>query len=122
MWEITETRDIDRWVVRVCEITPENVLPYASYPDMIEKVKAIGLWYELSVENFIYLQNLYHKEHRNFKVISDMLDRIYCVIVDDWGDMEEPFTPSCLHNIDEVENIMEHNGIPLPSDLSLINI
>ena len=40
----------------------------------------------------------------------------YGVIVDDWGDLGEPFTPSCLHNIDEAEEIMRSNNIPLPSD------
>ena len=34
---------------------------------------------------------------------------------DDWGDMEEPFTPSCLHNIDEAQEILKANQIPLPN-------
>ena len=114
LWEITSTWDIDRWVFRVYELTAEAVLPYASYPEMIEKVKAGGLWYELTEENFLSLQKLYQKERENFQVISDLLDRIYLVIVDDWGDTEDAFTPSCLHNIDEAQEILKVNHIPLP--------
>lgn len=114
LWEITATRDIDRWVFRVYALTAEAVLPYAAYAEMIEKVEAGGLWYELTEENFLSLQRLYQRERENFQVISDLLDRIYLVIVDDWGDMEEPFTPSCLHNIDEAQEILKANQIPLP--------
>lgn len=116
LWEITSTKDIERWVKRVCDLTPESILPYVSYQDMMDKIHAIGYWYELSEDNFICLQHLYHKERANFQVISNLIDKIYGVIVDDWGDMEEPFTPSCLHNIDEAEEIMKSNNIPLPSN------
>lgn len=116
VWEITSTWDIERWVKRVCDLTPGSVLPYASYEDMMEKIHAAGYWYELSRENFTCLQRLYHMEPTRFQVICDVLDRIYGVIADDWGSTEEAFTPSCLHNIDEVEEIMKRNAIPLPSD------
>lgn len=114
LWEITATRDIDRWVFRVYELTSEAVLPYASYEEMLQKVKSNGLWYELTEENFLSLQRLYRRERTNFQVISDLLDKIYLVIVDDWGEMEEAFTPSCLHNIDEAQEILKSNHIPLP--------
>lgn len=117
LWEITSTWDIERWVKRVCDLTPESVLPYASFQDMLEKMKSIGYWYELSAENFTSLQRLYHMEPSQLQVIRNMLDRIYGVIADDWGSTEEAFTPSCLHNIDEAEEIMKSNHIPLPSDL-----
>ncbi|RKI66642.1 hypothetical protein D7V91_12025 [bacterium 1xD42-67] len=116
LWEITSTEDIERWVKRVCDLTPESVLPYDSYQDMMDKIHTIGYWYELSEDNFICLQHLYRKKRANFRVISDLIDKIYGVIVDDWGHMEEPFTPSCLHNIDEAEEIMKSNNIPLPSN------
>ena len=121
LWEITSTWDIERWVKRVCDLTPESVLPYVSYQEMIEKVTASGYWYELGEEAFTSLQRLYRKERTGFQIISDMIDRICGVIVDDWGDLEEAFTPSCLHNIDEAEEIMKHNSIPLPSDTSAID-
>lgn len=121
LWEITSTWDIERWVKRVCDLTPESVLPYGSYQEMLDKVRACEYWYELNEENFASLQSLYCKDRPGFQVISSMIDRIYGVIVDDWGDSEEPFTPSCLHNIDEAEEIMKHNSIPLPSDASAIN-
>lgn len=116
LWEITSTRDIDRWVFRVYEMTAEAVLPHASYEEMLQKVKAAGLWYELDEKDFLSLQGLYQRDRENFQVISDLLDRIYLVIVDDWGDGEEAFTPSCLHNIDEAEETMKSHRIPLPSD------
>lgn len=116
LWEITLTWDIERWVKRVCDLTPESVLPYVSYQEMIEKVTASGYWYELGEEAFTSLKRLYRKERTGFQIISDMIDRIYGVIVDDWGDLEEPFTLSCLHNIDEAEEIMRRSSIPLPSD------
>lgn len=116
LWEITSTWDIERWVKRVCDLTPESVLPYVSYQEMIEKVTASGYWYELGEEAFTSLQRLYRKERTGFQIISDMIDRIYGVIVDDWGDSEEPFTLSCLYNIDEAEELMRCSGIPLPSD------
>lgn len=121
LWEITTTWDIERWVKRVCDLTPESVLPYVSYQEMIENVKANGYWYELSEETFTSLQSLYLKERTGFQTISGLIDRIYGVIADDWGDSEEPFTPSCLHNIDEAEKLMKHNSIPLPSDGSAID-
>ncbi len=116
LWEITSTWDIERWVKRVCDLSPESVLPYASYQEMMERIHKIGYWYELSEESFSYLQRLYHREHTQFQLISDMLDRIYGVIADDWGSTEEAFTPSCLHNIDEAEEMMINNHIPLPAD------
>jgi hypothetical protein len=116
LWAITSTWDIERWVKRVCDLTPESVLPYVSYQEMLEKVKERGYWYELGEENFVSLQSLYRKERPGFQVISSMVDRIYGVIVDDWGDSEEPFTLSCLYNIDEAEELMRCSGIPLPSD------
>ena len=116
LWEITSTWNIERWVKRVCDLTPESILPYGSYQEMLDKVRERGYWYELNEENFASLQSLYRKERPGFQVISSMIDRIYGVIVDDWGDSEEPFTPSCLHNIDEAEAIMRRSSIPLPLD------
>ena len=121
LWEITSTMDIERWVKRVCDLTPESILPYASYQDMMDKIHAIGYWYELSEDNFICLQHLYRKERAGFQVFSSLIDNIYGVIADDWGDMEAPYTPSCLHNIDEAEEIMKNNNIPLPSNHSAID-
>lgn len=120
LWEITSTWDIDRWVSRVCDLSPETVLPYASYKELMKKINEINFWYELNEEEFVFLQNLYHKERMGFQVISDLLDKIYDVITDDWGDMEESFTPSCLHNINEAEEIMKNNDIPLPSNQSAL--
>ena len=53
LWAITSTWDIERWVKRVCDLTPESVLPYVSYQEMLEKVKERGYWYELGEENFV---------------------------------------------------------------------
>ena len=61
LWAITSTWDIERWVKRVCDLTPESVLPYVSYQEMLEKVKERGYWYELGEENFVSLQSLYRK-------------------------------------------------------------
>ena len=72
LWEITSTWDIERWVKRVCDLTPESVLPYVSYQEMLEKVKERGYWYELGEENFVSLQSLYRKERPGFQVISSM--------------------------------------------------
>lgn len=116
LWEITSTWDIERWVKRVCDLTPESILPYGSYQEMLDKVRGRGYWYELNEENFASLQSLYRKDRPGFQVISSMIDRIYGVIVNDWGDSEEPFTLSCLHNIDEAEAIMRRSSIPLPLD------
>lgn len=123
LWKITSTWDIDGWVSRVCDLSPESVLPYVSYEELMKKnkeIKEINLWYEFNEEEFVFLQSLYHKERMGFQVISNILDKIYNVIVDDWGDLEEPFTPSCLHNIDEAEEIMKSNNIPLPSNHSAL--
>lgn len=116
LWNITITDDIERWVKRICDAAPDSVFPYRTYQELIEEFKKIDYWYELSEKDFIYLRGIYDFDEPLFSIISSLYDKIYDVITLDWGELEEPYTPSCLSAIIEAEQILENNRIPFPQN------
>ena len=119
LWEITSTWDIDGWVSRICYASPEAVMSYHSYQEIIEHCKSVTAWhvqYEFNEDEFISLQKLYSKERPYSPVIYALYDKILNVIILDWGDLEESHTPECLPAIDEAEQILSEHGIPFPQN------
>ena len=58
LWQITSTWDIDRWVGRIDDASPETILEYRSYQEGEEYNKKVGSWYDLTEEEFISLKKL----------------------------------------------------------------
>lgn len=121
LWKITSTWDIDGWVGRVCDASPETVLEYHSYQDWEEHTKKVGSWCNLSEEEFVSLQQLYHQNKPFFPVIYELCETILDVITLDWGDLENPNTPSALPAIDAAEKILTEQNIPLPHNQQAMN-
>ena len=121
LWKITSTWDIDRWVGRVCDASPETVLEYHSYRDWEEHTKKVGFWCNLTEEEFISLQKLYSQGKPFFSVIYKLYETILDVITLDWGDLEEKHTPSALSAIEQAEQILTEHGIPFPQNQQALN-
>lgn len=117
LWEITTTSDIEEWIFQVCDLTPEEVLPYSTYEELevVRKSKPIYFPYSFTEERFTDLQNLY-RETKHFPLIENILDNIYWVIADDWGEYETPNTPTALEYIEKTEQLLIGNQIPLPNN------
>lgn len=129
LWQITSTWDIDGWVGRVGGASPETVLEYRSYQEIEDRMKRIslqsgvGFWYSLTEEEFISLKKLYaqEKDAPFFPVIYGLYETIWDVITLDWGDLEDPNTPSALPAIDAAEKILTEQNIPLPHNQQAMN-
>ena len=123
LWQITSTWDIDRWVGRIGDASPETILEYRSYQEREEYNKKVGSWYNLTEEEFISLKKLYEQEKDNplFPVIYGLYKTVLDVITLDWGDLEINHTPSALSAIDEAEQILTEHSIPLPQDQQALN-
>ncbi len=117
LWEITTTSDIEEWIFQVCDLTPEEALPYSTYEELeaARKNKPIYFPYSFTAEQLTDLQNLY-RETEHFPLIESILDNIYFVIADDWGECETPNTPTALAYIEKTEQLLTENQIPLPND------
>ena len=116
LWGITSTQDIEEWVKRTCDAAPDEVLRYNSYQERIERYKKIDYWCELSEKEFCLLHALYREGDPVLPVFSSLYDKVYDVITLDWGDLEEPYTPSALPAIDAAEKILIEQNIPLPQN------
>ena len=116
LWKITSTWDIDGWVGRVCDASPETVLEYHSYQDWEEHTKKVGSWCNLSEEEFVSLQQLYRRNKPFFPVIYELYETILDVITLDWGELETNHTPSALSAIEQAQHILTEHGIPFPQD------
>ena len=123
MWQITSTWDIDRWVGRIGDASPETILEYRSYQEGEEYNKKVGSWYDLTEEEFISLKKLYEQEKDKpfFPVIYGLYKTVLDVITLDWGDLEINHTPAALSAIDEAEQILTEHSIPLPQDQQALN-
>mgnify|MGYP000000919288 CR=1 FL=1 len=129
LWQITSTWDIDGWVGRIGDASPETVLEYRSYQEIEDRMKRIslqsgvGFWYSLTEKEFISLKKLYEqeKDHSFFPVIYGLYKTILDVITLDWGDLEINHTPSALSAIDEAEQILTEHSIPLPQNQQALN-
>ena len=129
LWQITSTWDIDGWVGRVGDASPETVLEYRSYQEIEDRMKRIslqsgvGFWYSLTEEEFIPLQKLYmqEKDAPFFPVINELYDTVFDVITLDWGELETDHTPSALSAIDKAEQILTEHSIPLPQNQQALN-
>ena len=123
LWQITSTWDIDRWVCRIGDASPETILEYRSYQEGEEYNKKVGSWYDLTEEEFISLKKLYEQEKDKpfFPVIYGLYKTVLDVITLDWGDLEINHTPAALSAIDEAEQILTEHSIPLPQDQQALN-
>lgn len=116
LWQITSTWDIDGWVGRICDASPETILEYRSYQEWNEHKKKVGFWCNLTEKEFISLQKLYSQGKQFFPVIYKLYETVLDVITLDWGDLEEKHTPSALSAIERAEQILtEHGTVPAGS-------
>lgn len=117
LWEITTTADIEEWVFHVCDLLPEEILPYSNYEEVEADRKSRPIYFPFSftAERFADLRSLY-QETRQFSLIESILVNIYCVITEDWGDYETPNTPSALQYMEQTEQLLTENQIPLPDN------
>lgn len=121
LWQITSTWDIDGWVGRICDASPETILEYRSYQEWNEHKKKVGFWCNLTEKEFISLQKLYSQGKQFFPVIYKLYETVLDVITLDWGDLEEKHTPSTLSAIERAEQILTEHGIPFPQDQQALN-
>lgn len=121
LWQITSTWDIDGWVGRICDASPETILEYRSYQEWNEHKKKVGFWCNLTEKEFISLQKLYSQGKHFFPVIYKLYETVLDVITLDWGDLEEKHTPSALSAIERAEQILTEHGIPFPQDQQALN-
>ena len=103
---------MEDWFFEICDLFPETVLSYQNF----EQLQANEFYYSFSKEEFESLQNLYQATNFNLKVLNELLDCVYCVIGEDWDDLETPYTPSSIQYIEKAEQILKKNTISLPQN------
>lgn len=121
LWQITSTWDVEGWVDRICDASPETVLEYRSYQEWKEYKEKVGLWCNLTEEEFVSLQRLYSQGKLFFPVIYKLYETVLDSVILDWGDLEEKHTPSALSAIERAEQILTEHGIPFPQNQQALN-
>lgn len=116
LWEITSTGNEEDWIFQITDLMPEEVLPYSTYEELEEdrKSRPVYFKYSFSEARFLYLHELYRESSHS--VAEKILDNIFSVVADDWGESEEPNTPPSLKFIEKTQELMAEKEIPLPSD------
>lgn len=120
LWDVATTDYEEDWV-DVDNLLPEEVLAYATYEELEKHYRSAPFPYIHSKVEFAYLQDLYSNVGPALEVIEQLMDHIYDVIVEDWGQDETPHTPSALQYIDQAEQLLREKEIPLPHDEQALN-
>lgn len=86
LWEVTNTRFIEDWVWQASELSAEAAFSCRG------------------------------GDPTALETLEELMNCICDVIIEDWGEMETPNTPSALQHIDRAEQLLSGQTIPLPHD------
>lgn len=116
LWEITSTNDEESWIFQISDLLPEEVLTHRTLEEVEAERKGMAIYfcYSFSEERFQYFGKLYREA--GHPTAEQVLENIYHVVAEEWGQAEEANTPSSLSYIEETEKLLTEQKIPLPTD------
>lgn len=116
LWEITTTNDEESWIFQVADLLPEEVLTHRTLEEVETERKGMAIYfrYSFSEERFQHLRKLY--QEAGHPTAEKVLENIYHVVAEEWGQAEEANTPSALPYIEKTEKLLTEQQIPLPHE------
>lgn len=120
LWEITATNDEESWIFQISDLLPDEVLTHQTLEEVETERKKMAVYfrYSFSAERFQYLRKLY--QEAGHPTAEQVLENIYHVVAEEWGQAEEANTPSSLPYIEKAEKLLTEQKIPLPADLQTL--